>query len=281
MVVMETTTLSAPNYTPRRPIIKSAGVTARCNWTRPIVSVCGLRKTYQTDTGETVGVKKVSFDVMPGQIVGILGPEGSGKTTIVECIAGLRQADAGNIRVFGIDVQADPGRIRDLIGIQFQESQLKAEITVAQALELFGSFYPTPASLDNLISLLKLDDKRDEPFQSLTHEQRQRLSIALALIGSPKIAIFDELTSDLSPAARQETGKLIELVRDAGVTIILVTNCLVEVEKLCDQIVVIADGEVVGRGTPAQLIAETPGAQTLQDVCTQLTGSPVELCLGA
>lgn len=245
----------------------------RCNWKTPVVSVRNLRKVYKNHGGEKVAVQNVSFDVMPGSIVGILGPNGAGKSTIVECIAGLRQSDGGAIRVLGIDPQEDPNAIREFVGIQFQDAQLQDKITVGEALKLFASFYPHPANLDRLVSLLKLDDKRDAPFNTLSGGQKQRLSIALALIGKPKIAILDELTTGLDPNARRDTWKLIEMVRDAGVTVLLVTHFMDEAEYLCDQIVVVNDGSVVAQGTPTQLIAETPSARNLDDVYIALTNT--------
>src|SRR5215510_9397190 len=139
----------------------------------PVVEVRNLRKTY----GKKVAVADVSFTVAPGEIFGVLGPNGSGKSTAVECIAGLRDADGGDIRVLGIDPQAHPERIREHVGVQFQEAALHDKITVHEALTLFAAFYDNPADVDDLLTVLDLQDKRDAQFRTLSGGQRQRVSI--------------------------------------------------------------------------------------------------------
>jgi ABC-2 type transport system ATP-binding protein len=243
-------------------------ITERASMSHPIVEVRNLHKVY----GSKVAVDDVSFTVQQGEIFGILGPNGAGKTTTVECIAGLRQADGGRISVLGIDPQAHPDQIRDHLGIQFQEAGLHDKITVEEALHLFASFYPHPANIDALIALLGLEDKRTSYYRKLSGGQKQRVSIALALVGSPKIAILDELTQGLDPAARRDTWDLVRRVRDAGVTVLLVTHFMEEAERLCDRLVIIDAGTIVASGSPAELIASVDGAQSLEDVFVALTG---------
>src|SRR5690606_18590460 len=179
-----------------------------------------LHKTY----GDKVAVADVSLAVGRGEIFGLLGPNGAGKTTTVECLAGLRQAHAGTIRLFGADPQHDPRAVRERLGIQLQEAQLPPKLRVGEALELYASFYEHPADPAELLELLGLQDKRETAFADLSGGHQQRLSIALALIGNPEVAILDELTTGLDPQARRDTWALIERVRDTGVTIVLVTH---------------------------------------------------------
>ncbi|ACZ32320.1 ABC transporter related protein [Xylanimonas cellulosilytica DSM 15894] len=226
--------------------------------TTPVVEVTNLRKTYASGSGAATrpapGVHDVSFTVAPGEIFGILGPNGAGKTTTVECLAGLRDADGGTLRVLGADPQTSPERIRDDLGIQLQESQLQDKITVEEALRLYAAFYSDPADVDELLTLLDLQDKRRTQFAKLSGGQKQRLSIALALVGRPKVAILDELTTGLDPAARRATWELVERVRATGVTILLVTHFMDEAERLCDRLVIIDGGRIVAAGTPAELV---------------------------
>ena len=217
--------------------------------TEPVVRVSGLRKTY----GDKVAVADVSFEVRPGEILGILGQNGAGKTTTVEAVAGLRTADAGTVSVLGIDPQHDPAPVREVLGVQLQESRLPGKLRVAEALRLYASFYADPREPEDLITLLGLQEKRDTAYDDLSGGQKQRLSIALALVGNPQIAILDELTTGLDPQARRETWDLIEAVRDSGVTILLVTHFMDEAERLCDRVIVIDDGRVLAQGTPAEL----------------------------
>lgn len=211
-----------------------------------------LRKDY----GSTRAVDDVSLTLEEGQIVAVLGPNGAGKTTTVEMIAGLRQADAGSVRVLGLDPQADPHAIRELVGMQLQAARLPGKITVSEALRLYASFYANPADTGELLHRLGLTEKADTAFKDLSGGQQQRLSIALALVGRPQIAILDELTTGLDPHARREVWGLIESVRDSGVSILLVTHFMDEAERLADQVVIIDDGRVVASGTPAELTGE-------------------------
>jgi ABC-2 type transport system ATP-binding protein len=227
-----------------------------------VVSVDHLRKTY--DAG--AGVQDVSFRVNRGEIFGIIGPNGAGKTTTVECISGLRVPDSGAIRVLGLDPRADRAAIRERVGVQLQESALPGLIRVGEVLELFASFYRNPADPAELMEALGLAAKRGTYYRRLSGGQKQRLSIALALIGSPQIAILDELTTGLDPQARRDTWELIEHIRDRGVTVILVTHYMDEAERLCDRVLLIDHGMVTVLGTPAGLAQSAGGGMHLRFV---------------
>ncbi|MBE1605070.1 ABC transporter ATP-binding protein [Actinopolymorpha pittospori] len=217
----------------------------------PVIEVTELHKAY----GEKVAVDDVSLTVEQGEIFGILGPNGAGKTTTVECVAGLRHPDSGEIRVLGLDPRHDREELRNRLGCQLQESELPGQLRVAEALELYSSFYRNPADWRSLMADLGLTEKRDTPFKKLSGGQKQRLSIALALVGNPEIAVLDELTTGLDPQARRDTWNLIEQIRVRGVTILLVTHFMEEAERLCDRLAVIDSGRVVAVDTPAGLVA--------------------------
>ena len=228
--------------------------------TTPVITVAGLRKRY----GEKVAVADVGFEVRPGEIFGILGPNGAGKTTTVECVTGLRTPDAGEVRVLGLDPRHERAALRERVGVQLQESELPARITVREALALYGSFYERPADGVALARGLGLTDRLTTQYRRLSGGQKQRLSIALALIGSPEVAVLDELTTGLDPQARRDTWDLIAAVRDSGVTIVLVTHFMDEAERLCDRVALIDDGRVVAIDTPAGLAARGQGDQVLR-----------------
>ncbi|KGN32878.1 sulfate ABC transporter ATPase [Knoellia sinensis KCTC 19936] len=215
-----------------------------------MVSVEGLRKTY----GSTVAVDDVSLDVFSGEIFGILGPNGAGKTTTVESIAGLRTPDAGTIRVHGLDPVRDREALTGIVGVQLQESKLQPKITVGEALELWSAFYPDPVPADELAGRLGLSGLLDKQFRTLSGGQQQRLSIALALVGRPKVVILDELTTGLDPRARREVWGLVRDVRDSGVTVLLVTHAMEEAQSLCDRVAIISGGRVLALDTPDGLI---------------------------
>jgi ABC-2 type transport system ATP-binding protein len=224
-----------------------------------VIEVEHLYKRY----GDTVAVRDVSFSIDEGEIFGILGPNGAGKTTTVELISGLREADGGNLRVLGLDPRADRDELRQVLGVQLQDSELPPKLTVGEALELYASFYRDPADPDALLEALGLTDKRNTRYANLSGGQKQRLSIALALIGQPKIAVLDELTTGLDPQARRDTWKLIAGMHDRGVTIILVTHFMEEAERLCDRVALIDAGRVVAIDTPGALAGEAGGDQKI------------------
>ncbi len=225
-----------------------------------IVEVTELTKHY----GTHAAVDGVSFSVEEGEIFGILGPNGAGKTTTVESIAGLRKPDSGTIRVLGLDPQQDRDRLRAVVGVQLQESELPDRMTVAEAVDLFASFYEDPADAAALIKDLGLNEKRDTQYRKLSGGQKQRLSIALALVGKPKVALLDELSTGLDPQARRETWQLIESIRDRGVTVLLVTHLMEEAERLADRVAVIDGGRIVAIDTPAGIISRVNAEQRLR-----------------
>jgi ABC-2 type transport system ATP-binding protein len=224
-----------------------------------VVSVDHLRVRY----GDTLAVDDVSLSINRGEIFGILGPNGAGKTTTVEAIGGLRRPDGGSISVLGLDALQSRHELRQRVGIQLQSSELPDKLRVGEALELFASFYSNPSDPERLLKLLGLEAKRDDRFSNLSGGQRQRLSIALALIGRPELAILDELTTGLDPQSRRETWKLIEGIRDEGVTVILVTHFMEEAERLCDRLALLHHGRVIAIDTPAALAAGSAGRQRI------------------
>ncbi|TCP57105.1 ABC-2 type transport system ATP-binding protein [Tamaricihabitans halophyticus] len=221
-----------------------------------VLEVDGLRKQYD----DTVVVDDVSFDVAQGEIFGILGPNGAGKTTTVECLEGLRVPDAGHVRVLGLDPHRERAKLRQVLGVQLQKGMLPEKLRVREALALYRSFYRDGADIDRLLDDLRLTEKRNTAFEDLSGGQAQRLAIALALVGKPRIAILDELTTGLDPRAREDTWELIEQIRATGVTVLLVTHFMAEAQRLCDRIAILDRGKVVALDTPGGLIAAA-GAQ--------------------
>ncbi|MBO3750250.1 ABC transporter ATP-binding protein [Streptosporangiaceae bacterium NEAU-GS5] len=210
-----------------------------------VISVQHLHKVY----GSRVAVSDVSFSVDEGEIFGIVGRNGAGKTTTVECVAGLRTPDSGSVHVAAAKAE---------IGVQLQDAALPDKLKAGEAIDLYASFYGT--SPEGLLDEVGVPP--DVAFAKLSGGQRQRLSIALALVGRPKIAIFDELTTGLDPQARRDTWDLISKVRERGVTVLLVTHFMEEIERLCDRVAVLAAGEVAALDTPAGLIARAGGLVT-------------------
>ncbi|SEQ51645.1 ABC transporter ATP-binding protein [Lentzea albida] len=220
-----------------------------------IIEVRDLGKRY----GPRVAVDSVSFEVAEGEIFGVLGPNGAGKTTTVECVSGLRKPDSGSVAVLG----ERPADVRASIGVQLQASELPERMRVGEALALFSSFYPSPADWS---ARLGLTSHLKAEFGQLSGGLKQRLAIALALVGSPRVAVLDELTTGLDPQARRDTWSVIEDVRAAGVTILLVTHFMEEAERLCDRVAVFRAGRIVALDTPSALVSRVDGATRVRFV---------------
>ena len=224
-----------------------------------VIEVTGLTKRY----GGRAVVDGISFHVDKGEIFGILGPNGAGKTTAVECMEGLRRRDAGAVRILRLDPRTDAHRLHQLIGVQLQETQLPEKLKVREALELYASFYPNPADWRELLGRWGLADKAGTSFAKLSGGQKQRLFIALALVGNPEVVFLDELTAGLDPGARRATWDLISQVRAQGVTVVLVSHFMDEVEELCDRVAILERGRIAALNTPAGLVDRAGGEYRL------------------
>jgi len=220
-----------------------------------VIEVTGLTKRY----GGQAVVDGVSFHVEEGEIFGILGPNGAGKTTAVECLEGLRKRDGGEVRILGLDPTTDSHRLHQRIGVQLQETQLQDKLKVREALELYASFYPDPADWRELLDRWGLAGKSGTSFGKLSGGQKQRLFIALALVGNPEVVFLDELTAGLDPGARRATWDLIRAVRASGVTVVLVSHFMDEVEELCDRVAILERGRIAALDTPAGLVDSAGG----------------------
>lgn len=216
-----------------------------------VVEVQNLQKRY----GSTVAVQDVSLRAEAGQVLGILGRNGAGKTTTVEMIAGVRIPDRGAVRVRGLDPVKDRAKVRQVLGVQLQHATLHDALTAGELARLYRTFYPHGRGPEEVLDLVGLSKHRKTRFAKLSGGQQQRLSIALALIGDPQVLILDELTTGLDPEARRQIWALVESVRAEGVTILLVSHQMEEVQRLSDQVAIIDAGRVVALGTSAELIA--------------------------
>jgi len=215
-----------------------------------VIEVRNLRKAY----GTLIAVDDISFDVEEGEIFGMVGPNGAGKTTTIECIEGLRQQNGGSVKLLGMDPIEKRRTVANHIGIQLQESALPQRLRVAEALDLFASFYERRADAEELLSTLGLTEKRSSSFKKLSGGQKQRLFIALALINRPRVVFFDELTTGLDPQARRSMWDLVRQIREQGCTVFLTTHFMEEAERLCDRVLIIDRGKLVSLDTPEAMI---------------------------
>ncbi|MDR7320060.1 MULTISPECIES: ABC transporter ATP-binding protein [Catenuloplanes] len=232
------------------------------------IEVKDLHQRY----GRKPALDGVDLTVEDGEIVGLLGRNGAGKSTTVGVIAGLLRPDRGTVRVCGLDPVADRRRVRRLLGVQPQDAALHPSLTVRELVRLHRGFHTGGgADPDELIELLGLTAVRDTRFESLSGGEAQRTSIAVALVGRPRVALLDELTTGLDPQARRHLRQVITDRRADGMTVLLVSHAMEEVERLCDRVVLLDTGRVLATGTPAALVART-GRATLDEAFLALTG---------
>jgi ABC-2 type transport system ATP-binding protein len=215
-----------------------------------ILEVKNLQKTY----GEQKAVDGISFNVERGEVFGILGPNGAGKTTTLEMIETLREIDGGTATIDGIDVATNPYKIRSIIGVQPQTPGFQDKTKLTELIQMFAAAYGEKVDPKKFLDEVNLGDKADAYVEQLSGGQRQRFSIVAALVHNPKVFFLDEPTTGLDPQARRNLWKLIEDVRDRGISVILTTHYMDEAEVLCDRIAIMDQGKIIALDTPKNLI---------------------------
>ena len=214
------------------------------------LSVHGLSKAY----GDVVAVDGLDLQVQSGECFGLLGPNGAGKTTTIEICEGLLAADSGSVEVLGRTWESDAKELRELLGIQLQDTQLSEKLTVDETLTLFQSFYREAADVGEVIDKVELGEKRTSRVGNLSGGQKQRLAVACALVGNPQLLFLDEPTTGLDPQSRRQLWELIERFQAEGKTIVLTTHYMEEAERLCDRVAIVDHGRVIALGTPGELM---------------------------
>jgi ABC-2 type transport system ATP-binding protein len=217
----------------------------------PAVAVRDLVKEY----GGRAVLGGVSFEVARGELFALLGPNGAGKTTTVEILEGYRRADAGEVRVLGTDPAGGGPALRARVGLMLQNGGMEPRARPREILGLYAAFHSRPADPEELLDLVGLRAAAGTMYRRLSGGERQRLALAVALVGRPELLILDEPTAGMDPAARASTRELIRDLRSGGVTILLTTHDLVDVERLADRVAIIDTGRIVALGTPAELLA--------------------------
>jgi ABC-2 type transport system ATP-binding protein len=231
-----------------------------------VIELENIRKSY----GNVKAVDGISLRVNKGEVLGIIGANGAGKSTTLEIMMGLRTPESGSVKVLGLDIIDGSDDIKQKIGIQLQQTALYDRIKVKEALELFSSYYDKKRDLQEIIQALGLEPYLNKYVKNLSGGWQQRASLALALVNDPEIIFLDEPTTGLDPQARLELWKCINRFRAEGKTIILSTHYMDEAQRHCDRIAIIKKGHLVACDQPRNLINSLlDGEGTMEDVYLQ------------
>ena len=245
------------------------------------IKVSGLTKYYgdpSTGSGQALlAVDHVSFEVKAGQVFGFLGPNGAGKTTTIRMLTGLSQPTAGSAQVLGYDLHTDLVRIKKVVGVVPETSNLYAELTARDNLIFMGQLYGVPRRergqrADELLRQFRLWEKREVPFAKLSRGMKRALTVAAALVHWPRLLFLDEPTTGLDVLSAHSLRALIERLREAGVTIFLTTHYLEEAERLCDRVALIVEGRIVALDTVDGLKAQVQGQAAVEVVMASADG---------
>jgi ABC-2 type transport system ATP-binding protein len=228
----------------------------------------GLLKRY----GEVLAVDGLDLEVRSGECFGLLGPNGAGKTTTVEILEGLLPPTAGEVEVLGSRWESDAASLRERLGITLQETHLPDRLTVEEVVALFRSFYRRGRTVDEVIALVSLEEKRHAWYEKLSGGQKQRLAVACALVGDPELLFLDEPTTGLDPQSRRQLWDVVLSAKAEGRTVLLTTHYMDEAERLCDRVAIVDLGKVIALGAPRDLIARVVG----REVVEFSPGRPVE-----
>jgi len=207
--------------------------------------------------GQIQALDHVSLQVARGEIVGLLGANGAGKSTLMECILGTRSADSGTVSILGLHPKQDRKRLFSRVGVQFQEGSYQEKIRVDELCRETACLYPQTQDYRRLLAQFGLSEKRRQLVSELSGGQRQRLFIVLALIPSPDVVFLDELTTGLDARARRDVWKSLGELRRNGLTILLTSHFMDEVEALCDRILILKKGKPIFSGTVTEALHQS------------------------
>ncbi len=241
------------------------------------ITVRGLKKSY----GKFAALRGVDLEIREGEIFALLGPNGAGKTTFVEILEGFRHRDEGDVSVLGIDPDHQPMALKTRIGIVLQSTGMDRYLQVAETVAMYSSYYPHPRPVDEILSLVGLEAKRDERVLRLSGGQQRRLDVAIALAGNPDLLFLDEPTTGFDPSARREVWEVIKNLRGLGKTVVLTTHFMDEAQYLADRLAVIANGQIVAEGNPETLAGRDRMLATVRFSLPEGVGPPAQFDLVA
>ena len=230
-----------------------------------ILQVESLRKSY----GALNAVDGLSFSVAKGECFGLLGPNGAGKTTTIQMLYGYTPRDAGQLRIFGLDIDSDLRQIKARIGICQQEDSLDPDLSLRKNLVGYARYFSIskPAAeqrADELLQFFALQQRAADNVRILSGGLKRRLMLARSLVNKPELLILDEPTTGLDPQSRQLLWEKLTALKQQGISILLTTHYMEEAARLCDRLVIVDHGRILIEGKPAQLVREQVGHAVLE-----------------
>ena len=219
-----------------------------------IIKVEQLSKAYNG----LPAIQNLNISVERGTVFGLIGANGAGKSTTIECILGTKKQDSGTILVLGMNPKMGRKQLFENVGVQFQDANYQEKITVGELCEVTGALYKDMSDYQVLLEQFGIHGKEKKPVNELSGGQRQRLFIVLALIPNPEVVFLDELTTGLDTKARRGVWKILSDLKAKGLTILLTSHFMDEVETLCDTICILKKGETVFYGTVGEAISSSP-----------------------
>jgi ABC-2 type transport system ATP-binding protein len=205
--------------------------------------------------GSFTAVNDVSFEIASGQVTALLGPNGAGKTTTIEILEGFQSPTAGTVRVLGAAPRKGGSAWRARIGLVLQTTSLDAQLTVGEAVSLYGSLYRQPMTTMEVLDAVGMTEDANTRIGALSGGQKRRVDLGIAIIGRPELLFLDEPTTGLDPEVRRRMWQVIERLTEAGTTTLLTTHYMDEAQHLADRVIVLAGGRIVADATPAELRA--------------------------
>ena len=232
--------------------------------TEPAVQTRGLTRRF----GDLVAVRDLDLEIAPGEVFGLLGPNGSGKTTTIRMLCGLLDPSAGTARVAGVDVTESPERIKERIGYMSQKFGLYEDLTIRENLDFYAGIYGLRGAarrprIDAVVTFIGLERRLEQLAGTLSGGWKQRLALACAILHRPPVLFLDEPTAGVDPAARRTFWRTIYDLAKGGTTVIVTTHYMDEAER-CGRLAMMSGGHLIALGTPAQVAAQVGGA-TLED----------------
>ncbi len=223
------------------------------------IQITGLKKLY----GDTIALASVSMDIMAGEMFGLIGPDGAGKTTLIRILTSLLDPDAGQCRLLGLSVTRETAQVRKVIGYMPQRFSLYPDLTVGENLRFFADLFRVPKQerlkrTDELLQFSRLSSFVNRRAGQLSGGMKQKLALSCALIHTPKVLILDEPTTGVDPVSRREFWEILKALKQGGVTILVTTPYMDEAEK-CDRVALISKGEILAVGTADEIIRRFSG----------------------